>query len=99
MYPPDWAEPDPDREFYRKNPPEDGDAMSFTNVKPAPTRHYYSIFHDPMLERFEKHVLKQGKGELATKFMKETFAIIKAIQVRELTLNHRLHSPSNRHLQ
>lgn len=81
VWPDDWVDPVPDREFYRQNPPTEGDAMYITNVKAALARHYYSTFHDPVVDKFEKMILKKGKGSLAYQMMGETLARIKLVQV------------------
>nr|XP_039262423.1 28S ribosomal protein S7, mitochondrial-like [Styela clava] len=77
----DWAAPVPDREFYRQHPPEEGDALYRTNVRAAPTRHFYSYFYDPVLQKFEKMILKKGQGYTAYQILSNTLRKIKLTQV------------------
>lgn len=83
VWPSDWVEPVPEKQFYYDNPPVEGEAMSLTHVIAAPTRHYYSVFHDPKLEKFEKMILKQGKGSIAYQLLRDTLRNIKAVQVKK----------------
>lgn len=77
----DDVAPMPDRQFYYENPPVEGDSMYTVNVKAAPSRYFYSVFHDPVVEKFEKQILKKGRGDLAHSIMRDTMRRIKHVQL------------------
>lgn len=84
-----WKEdeiaPVADRQYYYDNLPVTGDSMYTVNVRAAPTRNYYSMFYDPVLEKFAKSVLKKGRGDLADGIMRDT---MRQIKITQLTKYH-----------
>ena len=81
-YSPAYHDPDPNPESYMSEITEN-DELSKVKVKAAPSSQTYSAFYDRILHDFEKHVLKQGKGALASKIMRETLEHIKCVQIKK----------------
>jgi len=83
MYSDRFVDPLPDPQHYADNPPSDEDEISLKLVKAAPTNQTYSVFYDPDYAKFERLVLKQGKGLIANSILKKTMAHIKHVQVKK----------------
>jgi len=80
QYNPTYVDPDPDPESYVIS---DNDDMLKVRLKAAPSSQTYSAFYDKRLDYFQKHVLKEGKGALASKIIRETLEHIKCVQIKK----------------
>lgn len=79
---PRFAEPVAD--WSRAEEAVDSD-LAFRAVKSRPSSHSCSLFFDPMLNRFIDKVHIRGHKALARDLMRETFAVIKRIQIDKYT--------------
>nr|XP_004226129.1 28S ribosomal protein S7, mitochondrial-like [Ciona intestinalis] len=83
IYPDTYADPRPDRKSYFDESDTEQDNLATKMVKAAPNTFTYSVFYDPVLYKFEKMILKKGKGALAKKILQDALTNIKIAQLKK----------------
>uniref|UniRef100_H2Z0K8 Small ribosomal subunit protein uS7 domain-containing protein n=1 Tax=Ciona savignyi TaxID=51511 RepID=H2Z0K8_CIOSA len=83
IYPDHYVEPNPDRKTYFDAESSKDDDLSTKMIKAAPNTFTYSVFFDPQLYKFEKMILKRGKGAIASNILKSALVRIKTVQLKK----------------
>jgi len=80
IYPKEYLDPKPQpASYWTKRDP----TMKFKDFKAAPSVNTYSNFYDTSARKFERMLLKKGKGYMAERLMQKTLENIKINQVKK----------------